>query len=196
MKSTTKAFWSAVSQQCDQLSTKTDHIYMDLSLRDKYIAACDSAYQKCKDENMNKNVQNLDRHKVAAILVTQGLALDIVKRKDGNNVDTDETIFIGKEKAILSCAISYIAQQINIIIKNSGKTLDTISRFILPKAFSCQTDYIDIMCRLLHYGKKENTLSVLDLADHFFLLEYIAISEYYQDKAHEIYQLLKQSVSE
>jgi len=196
MKTTTKAFWSAVSQQCGQLSTETDHIYIDASLKDGYIVACDVEYKKCKDENMNKSVQNLDRHKVAAILVIQGLTLDIVKRKDGNEADTEEKIFIGKEKAILSCAISYLAQQINIIIRNSGRSFDLINRFILPTAFSCQTDYIDIMCRLLHYGKKQSTLSVLDLADHFFLLEYIAIAEYYRENAHEVYALLRQSVSE
>ena len=191
MKATTNVFWNAVSRKCKELSTQDDVLLLDESLKDAYLESCDAAYKKCKEENMHEGVENLDRHKVVAILVIQGLALDIVKRKGINDVDTEKDIFIGKEKALLICAISYIAQQINKAIDESHEAIDTMSRFILPKAFSCKTNYIDIMCRLLHYGKQGHTLTILDLADHFFLLEYIAISECYGDKAALVYEILR-----
>lgn len=78
-----------------------------------------------------------------------------------------------------------------------------MQNFVLPEAFSCETKYIDIMCRNLMYTKEsgiltdsKNALTVeMELAEKFFLLEYIAIRSIYRDKAEDIYRFLRQAVS-
>lgn len=78
-----------------------------------------------------------------------------------------------------------------------------MKEFVLPNAFSCETKYIDIMCRNLMYTKEAGTLTdpehaltvEMELAEKFFLLEYIAISSIYQDKAGDIYHFLRQAVA-
>lgn len=193
MKSTTMAFWKLISEWCNVLSEGENSLIIDSSVQKEYIAKCDEAYDYCKSHNMKKGVQHLDRHKIASILVLEGFKLDVVKRKDGKNADNEKQIFIGQEKVLFACAINYLAQQINLAIKKSQNDIKPMRNFPLPQAFSCNTGYDDITCRLLHYGKENGTLSVLDLADKFFLLEYIAIISYYGDSATQVFSLLMDS---
>lgn len=191
MKSTTMAFWKLISEWCNVLSKGEDSLIVDTSAQKEYIARCDEEYDNCKSQNMKKGVQNLDRHKIASILVIEGLKLDIVKRKDGKNADNEKQVFIGQEKVLFACAINYLAQQINLEIKKSKKDIKFMHNFPLPLAFSCNTGYDDVTCRLLHFAKEKDALSVLELADKFFLLEYIAINAYYGDGADQVLALLK-----
>ncbi len=191
MKPTTKAFWKAIETQCELLSKDEAKLYLDEEKKHAYIEACDAAYKDCKEKIMAKSVENLDRHKVAAILVIMALELDVIKC---DNLGQDpKRLFIGSEKVLVSCAISYLAQQVNHIIeKNASSQVQRMNSFKLPVAFSCRTNYIDIMCRVLYYDKIDNKLSLLDLADRFFLIEYIAIREYYQSNTDMVYNMLQE----
>lgn len=193
MKSTTKAFWKLVSEWCAELSKGENALFLDGTTKNEYITNCDNAYDFCKTHNMKKGVRNLDRHKIASILVIEAIKLGIVKRKDGKNADNDRQIFIGVEKVLFACAINYLAQQVNLEIRKDKKDIPVMQNFPLPMALSCSTGYDDITCRLLHYGNENNTLSILDLADKFFLLEYIAINTYYGTRADEVFSLLRES---
>lgn len=194
MKSTTMEFWKLISAWCNQLSKGSNALIVNSALKGQYVARCDIAYKSCMEHNMKNGVHNLDRHKIAAILVIEALELDVIQRKDGKNVDNEKQIFIGQEKVLLACAINFLAHQINAEIKKQKVNLKVMNEFPLPKAFSCSTRYDDITCRLLHYGKENGTLSLLDLADKFFLLEYIAISEYYKEDASAVFSLLREAV--
>lgn len=196
MKSTTLAFWELVNTQCMSLSSGEHAIYLDDSVKNQYIAACDDAYKLCKQRDMHSDVRNLDRHKVASILVTEGLNLEIIKRKDKKCADTENEWFIASQKVLLICAISYLAQEVNALIRDAKTTIKPMRRFILPKAFSCQTYYIDIMCRLLRREMEAGRLSFLLLSNDFFLLEYIAIVSYYGDRAEEVYEILRKPISD
>ena len=118
MKSTTKAFWKLVSEWCAELSEGENALLLDGAKKNEYITNCDNAYDFCKTHNMKKGVRNLDRHKIASILVIEAIKLGIVKRKDGKNADNDRQIFIGVENVLFGCAINYLAQQVNLEIKS------------------------------------------------------------------------------
>ena len=196
MKSTTVAFWKVVKSQCKDFSSGENAIYLDDSVKEQYIIACDDAYNLCKQNDMRSGVKNLDRHKVAAILVVEGLKLEIIKRKDRMNADTDTDWFIASPKILLSCAIYYLAQEVNNLIKKAKTKIEPMNKFILPKAFSCQTYYVDIMCRLLRREMEADKLSFLVLSNDFFLLEYIAITSYYKDQAEEVYEILRRPIND
>lgn len=195
MKSTTRAYWKEISKHCEALSKGKDSMYIDNSLEEEYIANCDKAYELCKAKEMRSDVVNLDRHKVAAILVIEASKLDLIKRKDGRIADTEDELFIGAQKILLISAISYLAQEINRIIGASGKNISKMKQFKMPEAFSCKTSYIDIMSRLLRNELDDNRLYILSWSEKFFLLEYIAISTYYGENAEQVYRILRKPVN-
>lgn len=195
MKSTTRAYWKAITKHCEALSTGKDSMYVDNSLEEKYVSNCDKAYELCMLKEMSSDVVYLDRHKVAAILVIEAAKLGVIKRKDGRIADTEDEWFIGAQKILLISAISYLAQETNRIIEASGKDIPKMTQFKMPEAFSCNTSYIDIMSRLLRNELDDGRLYVLSWSEKFFLLEYIAINSYYGDKAEQVYKLLRKPVN-
>lgn len=199
MKSTTKAYWDQVSMQCNAHSKTKDAMYLDSSLRAEYIKNCDIAYDNCKQTAMSNEVVNLDRHKVASILVTEAMKLGIIKREDNKEMkdaDTDSEFFIGPQKILLICAIHYLAQEINRILGIHGNAVPQMTQFQLPKAFSCDTSYIDIISRLLRNELDDDKLYMLSLAEKFFLLEYIAIQAFYGDSTEKVYALLRKPITQ
>lgn len=198
MKATTKAYWNQVLTQCNVHAKTQDAMYLDATLRDEYIRNCDIAYENCKQTAMSNEVVNLDRHKVAAILVIEAMKLEVIKRKDHKKMkdaDTDSEFFIGPQKILLICAIHYLAQEINRILEVHSKVIPQMTRFQLPKAFSCDTNYIDIISRLLRNELDDSKLYILSLAEKFFLLEYIAIQAFYGDDTEKVYELLRKPVA-
>lgn len=198
MKKTTEQFWNALEREClKNYSAELLPLYLVKAEKEKYLQQCDDRYGEYKRKFMKPEVENLDRHKVAAIMVGEGIARNIIccDSSFGNQ------IFIGQEKILLTCAFQYIIREFNSIIKNSG--FERMKYFVLPEAFSCGTKYIDIMCRNLVYTKKtkvfadpEIALNIeMELAEKFFLLEYIAISAVYKEKAEEVYAFLRQAVA-
>lgn len=197
MRKTTEQFWNAIARGCQEsYSAKYLPLCLMMGLKDKYLKQCDDQYNNYKAKFMKSEVKNLDRHKVAAILVVEGIALNIIHC---DNIPKDQ-IFIGQEKILLTYAFRYIMRDFNSIIRNSG--FERMKQFVLPEAFSCETKYIDIMCRNLMYTRETGILAdpkmalnvEMELAEKLFLLEYIAISAIYQDKAGEVYNFLRQTI--
>lgn len=195
MKATTHEFWKALAKRCAVFSSKDDLMFLDDTLLDEYVINCDKEYVSCMKNNMGSDVENLDRHKVAAILVIEGLKLQIIKRVDGKSADTDNEFFIGPQKVLLTCAIDYLAQQINLVLQGNKYNLPPMKYFALPEAFSCSTSYVDIMSRLLRNELDADKLFILSLAEKLFLLEYIAIQGCYGEGSEKVYGFLRKSFS-
>lgn len=198
MRKTTEQFWDAIARGCrENYSTEYLPLYLMEDLKGKYFSQCDDQYNNYKTKFMKPEVKNLDRHKVAAILVVEGISLNIIHC----DKIPEEQVFIGQEKILLTYALRYIMRDFNNIISGSG--FEHMKQFVLPEAFSCKTKYIDIMCRNLIYARKAGMLAnsefslniEMELAEKFFLLEYIAINVAYQDKAKDIYGFLHQLVA-
>lgn len=197
MRKTTEQFWNAIARACRE-SYSAEYLPLCLmkELKEKYLKQCDDQYNNYKAKFMKSEVENLDRHKVAAILVVEGIALNIIRC---DKIPADQ-IFIGQEKILLTCALRYLMRDFNNIISNSG--FERMKQFVLPEAFSCETKYIDVMCRNLLYTQKAGTFTdpefalniEMELAEKFFLLEYISIGATYRNKAGEVYSFLHQSV--
>lgn len=197
MERIARLYWQLVEMKCSKLSSGDDAMYLDASLLDSYIHNCEVEYNRCKETTMNNKVVNLDRHKIAAILVIQAMNMRVIKRVDNRDyaeADTEDKYFIGPQKILVICAIHYLAQEINRILVFHGDNISQMTKFPLPKAFSCDTEYIDIISRLLRNELDENKLFILSLSEKFFLLEYIAIRDFYGDCTKKVYEILRKPI--
>ena len=70
--------------------------------------------------------------------------------------------------------MSYMNDRLNELLKKK-RIERRIPQYSLPLAISCETPYMEIICRLLYYNKNEEDMcfNVLELSDRYFLLEYI-----------------------
>ncbi len=194
MRLTAKNFFEVLSEECRNASKNSGlNIVLDKSKEEEYLNNCDNRYEAFKSVFMVENVKNLDRHKVAAILAIEAEALDIIHI---NPVVENGKVFIGQEKIILYNAINYVRNQLNNILQKIG--LEPMKKMRFPTAFSCKTGYIDILCRNLFYTKDHLTdnnlllLAEMELAEKFFLLEYISIFDEWPDNAANVYSALKE----
>lgn len=119
---------------------------------------------------MDSSVEYLDRHKVAALIIVSLLEIDAISY---DNLDED-CVFVGAELLALKVGLAYMVEKLNEKLYSRGIERK-IEEFKFPKAQSCDTSYLDIMCRNLYYAKKDYKLNPLDLADRLFLVEYIAL---------------------
>jgi hypothetical protein len=122
---------------------------------------------------MNDSVKELDRHKQAAILlyctIKNRLFIPAVKPKKNE-------VFVGCEQIGLLLSLSYMKDMLNEVLKEINEK--PIERYILPQAFSCSTEYFDILTRDLYLQEHEDDgVYVLFLAHVLFLIEYNTLKE-------------------
>ena len=193
MRNTTMSFVEVLKEECKSLSSKGLPVSLNDGIVEKYIDDCSQTYDLYRLRFMTSGVTSLDRHKIASILVLEAIANDLIKTDE--SIIPEGMISIGQEKVVIRCALYYIQREFNQLIE--GHSFEKMDRFILPTAFSPQTKYIDTMCRIqLHskkfYNKTEYLqIALMDLADRFFLLEYISILLFYgEKKADEVFEFL------
>lgn len=183
MKELTQNIWDLVKEQCDKVSKYDSNIVFAQERFNDFHELFKVKYEELKNKYMLDSVKYLDRHKSAALSIICLLESNIVTYKSNethnnsfNDVDgsIEESIFIGAELFALKAALSYMLEKLNekLYDKNIDKKIDT---FLFPEALSCETQYIEILCRNLYYAKKDFVLNPLDLSEKLFLLEYICL---------------------
>lgn len=205
MKPTAEQFWNSLEEECKRIDSQ--NLDIKKAKKDDYVRRCEERYIQYRTRFMKDDVKTLDRHKVAAILAIEGVASELITC---SNVPNGE-VFIGQEKIIFTNALRFILQEFNKIITQKG--FSKMTQFLLPDAFSCDTAYIDILCRMQYHikswytsssssdGKRgycnpdEALLWEMDLAEQFYLLEYISIDLFYgHEMAAEIYKSLREKI--
>lgn len=187
--------WNLLEKIASDYEKYKVEITFNQSCKQIFADSFECRYQEIKEKYMDQHTEHLDRHKIAAIFVVEGINANVITRTLDN-----ESIFIGQENLLYRVAFSYITQACNITLKtNSEGKCKELQKFTLPKALSCNTTYVDVMCRYDFYDKKysssaEINVRILKLAEKFFLLEYIAILSYYGEEADEILQILKEEI--
>lgn len=121
---------------------------------------------------MKDSVDNLDRHKVAAIIIVSIMKTIDIEHKD----IPEDSVFWGKETVAVNIGLNYMCGELNKTIRRNGYE-GTIERYDMPNAISCNTHFENIMIRNLVYSEnnEEWGLNPLELAENLFLLEYITI---------------------
>ncbi|MBD5554753.1 MAG: hypothetical protein HDQ95_05225 [Roseburia sp.] len=114
----------------------------------------------------------LDHHKIAALIVICGIKSKFVSM----NPVPEDTVFLGNESIALSVALSFMQSILNDKLQ-AARVNKRIEKYAFPKAWICRTQYYDIMVRNLYYAQEHWELNPLELAEKFFLIEYITLEK-------------------
>lgn len=143
IKHTAEIAWKAIKNY--YASTRKSHCKeMDFNLdaKELFIETYIAKYNEIMDVYMDKSVEILDRHKQAAILIHSTIACEVIT--PSKTVNEDE-IFVGVQQVALLLGLSFMKDCLNDILKKHN--LKLIERYTFPVAFSCPTDYFDILTR-------------------------------------------------
>ena len=176
MKQTIGAFLKLIETYCDAANEQQEVVAFCADKKEQYILEVEKRCAEYKEKYMDAEVKYLDRHKIAAILVVVGLKVGIVKNVHENS-DTSEILFVGPHKILLMGALEYLRAMINKALE--GTSLASIKEYFLPSAWACSTEYLDIMSRNLYFAQTDFVLNDMELAEKFFLIEYITVWQLY-----------------
>lgn len=173
MNKALESIWDAIIIAKDKYSSNANITFVvDEQAKLNFFSKFKDLYNSIKHEYMRSEVLSLDRHKVAAITVCEIIDCNIIQPQ----TIPEGKKFIGAEMIALSIGLSYMQTALNsaLISKDVGKY---IRSYVMPIALNCETDYFDILARHLYLAKKNYSLNPLDLADKFFLIEYLTLKE-------------------
>lgn len=164
--------WELFEEEYTKYSEKNPNLKLNKNRKNQFSEVFRQKYNHIKETYMDESVDNLDRHKVASLIIISMLEVSPVSIE---NLD-DKYVFIANELIALKTGLAYMVKRLNE--KLSEKNIkQKVEKFIFPEAQSCNTSYMDIMCRNLYYAKTDYKLNPLDLAERLFLVEYISLSK-------------------
>lgn len=132
-----------------------------------------SKYEYVMEKFMDAETKSLDAHKQASILTISCLESEIIMPKDDKLGEDEINIF--PEVLSVNLGLSYMLASLNRNLQDH-RMKQKVKKYLFPIAFSCDTPYMEIICRILYYDKEEKMpYSVLDLSERYFLIEYITL---------------------
>lgn len=143
--------------------------------RATFFQAFEHYYNDIKTKVMYDDVQELDRHKLAAIIICSIIKADAIQSI--YPYKEKEYIFDGNEKIALNIGLSYMNASLRKLLHRNPREEEKFTDFIFPEASMCDTEYVSILCRNLCYAKRDYKLNPIDLANTLFLLEYITLMQ-------------------
>lgn len=163
--------WDLLENEYNKYSQENPNFRFDKAKKDCFKKLFSKEYDDVMNRYMDSSVEYLDRHKVAALIIVSILETNAIWYENLN----EDYVFIGAELLALKVGLAYMVEKLNEKLYSRGvdKKLEKIN---FPNAQSCNTSYMDIICRNLYYAKTDYKLNPLDLADRLFLVEYIALS--------------------
>lgn len=135
----------------------------------KFEKHFDRYFDDVKNKVMRLEVNRLDSHKIAAVIICSVIKADALRVSD-YEYKPDEMIFTGNEKVAVKVGLGYMATVLKKIIEGTTEE-GKFTEYVMPKALMCETDYMTILCRNLYYAKTYYELNPIDLANTLFLLE-------------------------
>ncbi|MCM1254462.1 MAG: hypothetical protein NC321_16725 [Clostridium sp.] len=174
MTKTKEQIWGMFSQVCKDMQDNDERICFHPEQKQVFFDGFQNLYDYILNNCMavNQGITTLDRHKVTAIITICGIESDFVSME---KVSSGET-FLGKEIISLSVALSFMQSTLNAQLKKAGVEKE-VEEYTFPRAWTCNTDYFDIMVRNLYYSQRYWKMNPLELAEKFFLLEYITLEK-------------------
>lgn len=163
-----------LSQQVKQVINKYPKNFMYNNESEKnFNKHFDYYYNFIKSNVMSDSVQELDRHKLAAIIICSIIMADSLQVT--STYSEDRFVFDGNEKIAVDIGLSYMRSSLKELLSKEPNEAVKFDDFILPEASMCDTDYTSILCRNLCYAKRYFKLNPIDLANTLFLIEYITL---------------------
>lgn len=170
--------WATLKKSCLGYARKDPYIEFDEDGFNRFREQFESLYASILKKYMVSSVTELDRHKLAAIMIISSINAETISYR--LDKIPPKTIFIGGEMIAVEVALSWMIEGLNSALKEKGVRVK-IDKYVMPTAFACSTPYFEIFCRNLLYAQKDYVLNPLDISDKLFLLEYITLLENHID---------------
>ena len=128
---------------------------------------------------MKMEDENLDRHKIASVIICAILESNIVGICKSERDKLDNNIFLANEKIALNVGLCEMHRLLEKEFEAGNIPYERIfEQIALPDPLSCNRDYTEVICRDLYFSKKHYVLNPISLANFLFLLEAYAFSVY------------------
>lgn len=171
-------FWNSLLASFDRAHDNMEDgntLHFNPTRRKKYTKIFSDTYSKILDKYMTAETVRLDAHKVAAISILAALKAEVVSQEPN-----EDLLSFGPYVIALDTALSYLSQKISEKVRVKYPNKESID-LVFPVPFICDTEYFDVMARLLYYendgSHDENDsnmrYNIFEWADRFFLLEYL-----------------------
>lgn len=174
MKQTINTTWNLLKDTVDQIKEKNPDVALDNSAYKGFYDNFKKMYSDIKEHYMDSTVKNLDRHKVASIIIVSILNSNAIVY-EGQVKEGEE--FFGEYLIAASVGITFMQNQLNALL--SEKNVLPIETLWFPDALSCDTSYFEIFCRNLYFSNNNQDWNInpLDIAEKLFLIEYVTMEK-------------------
>lgn len=171
-----KKAWAAIDSVCKQLKEKTGVLFRTEAYSE-FETQFNYHYGIFMREFMTKETEELDEHKQAAVIVISAIKSNAIQQSVRDN-----EVALAPYAIALKVGLSFLLDRINERLIAVGKK--EIEEFQLPCPIACDTPYFESICRMLYYEDSSDgksgisypmSLNMVELADRFFLLEYILL---------------------
>lgn len=172
MRQTIERTWELLKSTVEQISKQTPGVVLNTDSYKEFDDYFRKTYNKIKKDYMASNVKNLDRHKVASIIIVSILESKAIMYQ--GEIEQGKEFF-GQYLIATSVGITFMQYELNVLLLEKGQ--NTISKLYFPDPLSCDTPYFEIFCRNLYFANCNNEwgLNPLDIAEKLFLLEYLTL---------------------
>lgn len=174
MRQTIERTWELLENTVTQLNKQTPGVILNNDAYKRFDDNFREIYNDIKEHYMGDKVKNLDRHKVASIIIVSILKSDAITYKGKIEQNRE---FFGQYLIAASVGITFMQNQLNTILVEKNKP--PIKKLWFPEPLSCDTPYFEIFCRNLYFSNHNNDwrLNPLDIAERLFLLEYVTLEK-------------------
>lgn len=125
-----------VGKHCQTNKQKNPGVILDSDSYKKFDDYFRKMYSEIKEHYMESTVKNLDRHKIASIIIVSLLnSNDIVYQGE---IEQGEEFF-GQYLIAASVGITFMQNQLNMLLMEKNK--EPIKKLWFPDALSCDTPY-------------------------------------------------------
>jgi hypothetical protein len=174
MKQTIEKTWDLLENTVKQIRKKNSGVILDSGSYEKFDDIFRKIYSEIKERYMENTTQNLDRHKIASIIIISIINSNAIVYQ-GKVGEGEE--FFGQYLIAASVGITFMQNQLNMLLIEKNKK--PIEKLWFPDALSCDTPYFEIFCRNLYFSNNNDDWGInpLDIAERLFILEYVTIEK-------------------
>lgn len=168
--------WKNVIEQVNTIvESNPGDFRLNPSAEEEFNKQFDYYYDFIKNKVMVDDIQNLDRHKLAAVIICAISKAGVMQPTSICKYDQEQYIFDGNEKIAINVGLNYMKSSLKALLCKRPIESEKFTDFILPQASMCDTNYISILCRNMYYAQRYYSLNPIDLANTLFLLEYVTL---------------------
>lgn len=157
--------WEEMVQNAYNKKRTDSNIVVNDNRKEIFFNIFDQTYAEFKKKYMKDEVEYLDRHKVAAILIYAVIKTKIMEYR----IKDDNRVFLDNYYLAFSTGMSYMQYEVNI--SNIGQNKPPINKFKFPDVLFGKKSYIQHIINMLYVADLENHLNLFELANILFLLE-------------------------